>query len=259
MALLITGVLPPCMARAQETPQDILKKAIARVARTTTYQCRGRLEVSGLPKGWPGSTKGTVSMQFIFIRSDNKTRMEMTRVINVNGHRHDIRVMETHDGKKYYMTDTGAPHGSFAWVSNDDKNFHTSSSLLPAVKDVQRWACKLLPVEMMDGKAVSPITVFDNEDDDKDGTTYYIEQGTYRLTRVESKRKSIKSGFALLPGTNEFTIVLENETLNGKLPSDAFTFVFPTNAKQMTGHSNTSNALASAMELSLIPLFADHQ
>lgn len=240
VAMLLALALQPCMARTQQTPQDILKKAIARVARATTYQTQGRMEIIGFLKGTP-------SMQFRFIRSDEQYRMEMTKLTHPDGLQHDnVRLVTIRDGEKYWVSVTGAPQGSYAYVGNDGKNFLTSSSFLPSVKEVERWTCKLRPAETVDGKVVSPITVYDNDvTEDKVGTTYYIEQGTYRLTRIS---RITKKGESSAITSNGFAFVFDRETLNGQVQADAFTIVLPTKAKEMTAPADTSNPLSLALD-----------
>ncbi len=225
VTLLLTMAFLPGAVQAQETPQEILKKAAIRVERAKTYQFHARMVASS-------EETGEVTARMEYLHEGKKTRMEMGKIVRSKGlaFPEDTRVIMLRDGKQYCLTFTG--YG--AYVSKDDNKEPENGSFLPVPKDLDRLGCTLFPPQIVEGKTVNPIRV---EYEDKTEITYYIEAVTYRLIQIQSKPE--------VDGKrSEVKFIIESETLNAKLPPETFKFVPPANAKPMPASLSKANPFA---------------
>ena len=223
---LFAFLFAPAFAGAQQTPDAIFKKAIARATRAKTYTVHANVEFSN-------KEMGTVSMQVDYSSAGKKTRAVFTNLHGTSEQFQNVPDTFTFvsDGKKAYLTFQNA------MALFDGAGADEPMVFLPDAKDLKDYKMILLAPQTLNGTAVDPIVLID---EDKVSRTYFIEEKTYRLAQLQVTDNTQDN-------TMSAKVVFTNEVLNPKFAPDTFKFVAPANEKRETIHGDASNPIAMAL------------
>lgn len=193
---------------AQETVQEIIVKANARLKGVKTYQTTAQVEMTR-------GQKEVALMKVEAMSVGNKTRTAGTLEMKKEGKSDDVKIITITDSKKLQVAFWNAKEYHRIEVPLPKEAQQHFTTAIPENTDYV-----LLPIALLDDQPAYVLERVEKTADYTLTSSYYVDKATYR---VKQSRVTLDN----TQGVTCYTITFKSEKFNEKIPDRLFKFTPP--------------------------------